>query len=701
MDNYVLFNGLYIKKDIAVANAELGKMIPRLDVVEDLLTKIGAHMGEMSSGFKNFAPDVKALTPHFEKLNETVDGISKSMNKAKSKSESFMEGVGSQIPMFQNLGPMMSNPYMLAGAAAAKAGEVLVDSIQMAMEFGSKMKELENLNMGKSEEELQALRGQILGLSISKGLDPQETIKSFAQIQKATGKYGKEVEEIVGAVGQLSMAVGADQGTMMDSVGKAVNAYRLSGSEIESYLESQAKSAQVGLASFNELAKAQGMYADAAAGAGQSYDTANKFFAAFNKVTKDSEKSAGMTRSIFEGLADPKIQRGLEQIGVSIRDSKGNMLDATQVAGQMNEKFKGMSDQKFSQFMVKVGGSEELKAAFQSIRGEGDALLGSFKEFDTTELSFDQMLEKGKNDPAVMKEIVGNQLEGIQTTLGQTFLPLVAQGLQFVSEKLAMVMDLFGSMNEEGSTFATILDAAKTAGEVLFNIFSFGYRIQFMLTKKLTEFASKSVLVKDIASGIGQIFEWIGIGVEKLFEFIGEGLDQVMGLLNGLESFYLKITGQEEEVNRKREEKETREKVEKFLGDENVKKLETNPELFKLVAKDYRINNIGDISRLEKEGKGGEIKKVIENFGKEKETVLPTVPGATPLSNSGLNDAVKTINDGGKSVRNVTVTIHKLVDTINNNVSNVSEGMRNSEDVVLEGLVRIVRDSEQALGNVG
>src|SRR5690606_36583605 len=120
-------------------------------------------------------------------------------------------------------------------------------------------------------------------------------------LQSATGVYGDDAIAIFKKGGQYSLATGADVNDSMNATTKAMKAFGMKVEDIDKLLESNAKAVQVGITTFDELAKVQTVYAGATASAGQSVDVGNKVFAMFTSIAKSGDLAANMTKTFFQG----------------------------------------------------------------------------------------------------------------------------------------------------------------------------------------------------------------------------------------------------------------------------------------------------------------------------------------------------------------------------------------------------------------
>ncbi|MDD2984714.1 MAG: phage tail tape measure protein, partial [Crocinitomicaceae bacterium] len=225
--------------------------------------------------------------------------------KIQKMKQSFVGGFSAmrnQFPGFASGMDLVTNKFALMAAGAALIGTVMVSSVRHANQFNKEFLPIANLNLDKSKGELEAYKDTIRKTAFDAGTDLNATTRAFYDVQSATGLFGKEAAAVTASVAKFSVATGADLNDSINQTTKAMKAFGLGSKDIDAYLISNAKTVQVGITTFAELAQVQTEYAGAAAGVGASVDTANKVFAAFTSIAKDSNMAANMTKTAFQGL---------------------------------------------------------------------------------------------------------------------------------------------------------------------------------------------------------------------------------------------------------------------------------------------------------------------------------------------------------------------------------------------------------------
>ncbi len=411
-----------------------------------------------------------------ENLGKGVDTMKEKLGSLKAAHVEAFSAMRAEIPLFDKAMKMLGNPYVLAIAGTVALGALLGKATNKAAEFNHEFLNIKQLNLDKQQSDMDTYKGLIYDTAMATGLAATDTAKAFYDIQSGTGLFGKEVADITRQVGKFSIATGAELPDAVNQTIKAMKAFNLPASEVQSLLESNAKTVQVGITTFAELARVQTEYAGAAAGAGQNVDTANKVFAAFTSIAKDSNTAATMTKSAFEGLTQASTVKGLKSIGISLYDAQGNMRELGGVLKEVSGKFKQMSPKEIDGLINKIGGPEGLRNMFVKLKTGSEDFFATMEAYDSSKFNLDHALANAKGDFITLKKIVGNQFNTVMAKLGEKILPPVARFMEKVSNVLEYSYnhwEKIGSIiSTVGSIVGTVLGVWKawTAAQWLLNI---------------------------------------------------------------------------------------------------------------------------------------------------------------------------------------------------------------------------------------
>lgn len=391
----------------------------------------------------------KKLDSKFDRINKEVDSIEKKdpFNKSRIGAEKFkknLEGIRGEVPLLDRGFRLLASPVGATAIAAGGLFAVLRKSNQEAQKFNNQFLELKNLNLDKTAAQIERLKNNVLGNSFITGRDAASTSTAFFDVQSATGKYGKEVNDIVAKLAKFSTATKADFNGSVEGAAKSIGIFNIQAKELDQFLASSAKTVQVGITTFDQLAKVQVEYAGAAAAANQGFDEGNKLFALFSKNAKSVDIAANLTKTAFQDLTKGSTIKGFSKIGVNLFDAKGQMMGIDRIASQLVPKLAEMSDLKFAKFKEAVGGSEGIKALLDQLKTSGDGVLQLFTDFDNSKFNLDDAFKNALTDAETLQTMLDNKLSTSFAMLGQSTQPimnnLTAGAIHFL-DKVSFAID--------------------------------------------------------------------------------------------------------------------------------------------------------------------------------------------------------------------------------------------------------------------
>lgn len=654
-----------------------------------------------------------------KKMTSVQDRVAAKFDKINRKINTFKGGLRktiNEIPILGRAVDLLKNPFAIVGGLAVGLALGLGSATTAAGEFNNEFLNIRNLNLDKTNSQLNDLKGNILSLSLSEGFNPKETATAYYDVQSATGLYGKAVEDITRKVGRFSIATGAEMGASINSTVKAMKAFGLEVNQIDDYLASNAKTVQVGITTFNDLAQVQTEYAGAAASANQNVNTANKVFAAFTAVAKDSTTAATMTKTAFEGLTQKSTVKGLKSIGVEMYNANGSMRNVDGIISELVPKFKSMSNQKFDALLNQIGGSEGLRGLLKQLKNDGDGVLKTFDAFDRSSFNVEDALRNAKGDFTVLKTLVANQVNVAMIMLGEKILPTVVRVFAKFNSMLSWVSGNSGLLKD--ILFATgIAVTGLAAALVISNSSLIATTAAMLITKAVTALTTSgfwklnaaiaanpigAVVLLLFALGAAFYLAWqrsekfrgIIMGSWEVIKGFGMLLkdyiiDRVKGVISG-------VTGLGKTLM-------------KFFKGDWKGAWDTGKEaMMDLTGTQAKINLVKNAGRLGKDWQTG-YQKGINSFKKDSSNKkkVPGVTGDNPIldpnnpEGGGTSSSINSVAGAGSGtkMRNVTVNITKLVESVVVQNSGSSLNMDEIVAKVEEALIRSVRGSEQMLSN--
>ncbi|HEX8575341.1 MAG TPA: phage tail tape measure protein [Flavobacterium sp.] len=361
----------------------------------------------------------------------------------------------------------------VAGAFAAIGGFALITSglnksIEATEKFDTAFLPIKQLNLDKSKSEISSYRNLIRDSAYIVGTSLEASTQGFYDLQSATGLYGKDAAEVFKTVGRYSIATGANLTDSINSTTKAMKAFGIGVIGIDALLTSNAKTVQVGITTFDELARVQTEYAGATSAAGQSVDTGNKIFAMFTSISKNADIAANMTKTFFDGLGQ-QTKQIKDSLNINVFDTKGNMKDADKLLIEISNKFKNMSDKQITEVINKIGGPEGLRGALAKVKTGAEDMINTFNAFDSSTFNLSDALKNAEGDYGKMKELFGNRMEMVFSKMGEKVLPILAGIFDKMNPMLDWLYKNVDWLIPAIGSFASVLGVL-TAGVWLFNV---------------------------------------------------------------------------------------------------------------------------------------------------------------------------------------------------------------------------------------
>lgn len=614
------------------------------------------ELRKIDQGFDNLKKSAN------EAEGQVTDSFQK-MDKQTSKFKQGLQNLAGEFPLLGNAIRLATSPLGLFTLGVVGVTAAFAHGVQEAKKFDNVFLELKQLNLDKTTSQINTLREDILDLSFEKGLDPHKTVKAFLDVQGGTGKFGDEVKEIVGQIGVFSMAMKMDFNEGINGAVKAMKIFGFGSEEMGDYLASSANAVNVGIASFEELAKVQTEFAGAAGAAGQDYDAANKVFAQFSLMAKNADIAATYTKGFFEDLTK------LEKIKINVFKDDGSFRKMDDILSDVNDKFKKLTDQDINKLIEKVGGNEGLRGMLKQVQLQGDDVLKLFEDFDNADFDFDKALANAKGDLDTMSQIVDNKLTTAWIRLGDTIKPILID----LKSWLADTLDWFGEVSKTLHTWS-----------------KYG---------NLKDENNRAAYERDL--GAESYMQANMPGYTRQLEGITDPTQKMQAIDNW-------IAGLQQDII------DTKGDVSLAYSDPTAFARQWNAdnayaaEQGWYTAPDLGTSRSADIELLQSqlnysyERVGGtqmminELKSLKEQYGAEGENILgTTTPGSS--SSSTKDDSIKGVSVAGAAIRNVTVNIENLIRENIINSSSAQNGMQITADEIVQIVVRAVRDAELTL----
>ena len=359
-----------------------------------------------------------------------VAQLKKGMNEAQRSLDNFSKNakaVGKSMTM------KVTAPLVGVGVAAGK----------MASDFEYSMTQIETL-VGRSVQEVNTLKGAVLGLSGETGRAPKELADAMFFITSAGLDATSATAALEASAKAAAVGLG-DTVTVADAVTNAMNGYGMSADGAAYATDVLAKTVEQGKASAQDLAPQFGRLIPMAAELGISFDQVGGGLAFLTRASGDAAMSATQFGGVMKSILKPSQQakKTLAEIGVDLGQlreaASEDLLGALQSLRSSLEE-NGM----------------EMSNVFEDVRGLNGALQLTGVATDAARSVMDELADSaGKLDEAfigVQKtaqfkiSTAMAEIKAAMITLGEQILPVVIPLIKSLAKFIGDLGRMFGSL---------------------------------------------------------------------------------------------------------------------------------------------------------------------------------------------------------------------------------------------------------------
>ena len=347
------------RQDQADAENAIEKTGKAAQTASGQVDKLGTSTDETGKKAKSAKAPLDEQARSTKKVGDESDAAEKKQRKQKAATEEQVAAAKS-----------LSTQLLLVGTAAAA---VVTLSVAKYAEFGSQMSNVRAATMATAEEQK-----ALADAALDAGADTSYSATEAAAAEEELAKAGQNVADIVGgslnaslalaAAGQLQVARSAE------IMATAMTQFAIPANEAAHVSDVLAAGAGKAQGSVDDLAHALSYVGPLANQAGWSIDETSGALAYFASQGILGEKAGTSLRGVLAALQAPSTvaAKTMEQYGLSIYDANGNMLSASQIAGQLQKSFGGLSQEERNAALGRIFGNESLVAANLLYAGGAD-----------------------------------------------------------------------------------------------------------------------------------------------------------------------------------------------------------------------------------------------------------------------------------------------------------------------------------------
>lgn len=351
------------------------------------------------------------------------------------------------------LGRSFMGSYLAMGGAAA----AIIAPAKASMYLESAMSKVKATGEVTASQ-MSALKTASMGMAQTFGMSATQSMGAVEQLIKA----GVSAQDIIGGglSGALSLAAAGemDVGDAAETAASAMTQFGLSGKDVGTVADTLAAGANKAQGGVSDLAQALSQVGTVAAGAGLDLQDTVGALAEFANAGIIGSDAGTSLKSMLQQIQNPTKQSSqlMKKLGLDFYDAKGNFVGLEGVAGQLQTRLKGLTQEQRNQALSQIFGADAVRTASvlykdgaAGVREWRDNVNGSGAAMRTASANMDNL----NGDLAKFKAAWANAFANIGSD-SQSPLRGIVQDLT----------NLAGVVERNQSTVATL---AKIAGAVV------------------------------------------------------------------------------------------------------------------------------------------------------------------------------------------------------------------------------------------
>lgn len=399
------------------------------------------------------------------------------------------------------LGTRMGN-LALAMAPAALAAGVMLGSfgacVGVAAGFEDQMAKVGAVSRASSEE-MAALEATAREL----GATTQFTAVQVGQAEQYLAMAGFSAKENIAAlpgVLNLAAATATDLGRAADISSDILSAFGMQAEEMTRVADTLALTCATANVNMELLGDTMKYVAPVARMAGLSLEETAAMAGLLGNVGIKGSQAGTTLKAMLNKMAAPtkEAQELFQKLGVTVKDSAGNLRSPVAVLGEMAEGLKTMGTAEQIAAMKMIVGEEAIAGFSELIKQEGIGAIAEYaRQLEAGGGSAAEMAARMNDTLAGSLRGMGSAWESLQITIGKLFLPVV----RAVVDALTGLLRLLDKAAQSKVGAAVLkMAAALATGVVAVTAFSAG----LWAVSKAAPFVSRTLLaIKTALLGLG------------------------------------------------------------------------------------------------------------------------------------------------------------------------------------------------------
>ncbi|EGQ3575718.1 phage tail tape measure protein [Staphylococcus pseudintermedius] len=371
--------------------------------------------------------ELQEATNEMKRMETQQRALNTSMGKLGAKLSSWgpkLQEIGRNM---QSIGRSMSlyvTAPVVAGFGAA---------VKKSIDFDDSMRKVKATS-GATSGEFQQLRDKALEMGAKTKFSASQSAEALNYMALA-GWDTKEMMTGIDGVMQLAAASGEDLGAVSDIVTDSLTAFGLKAKDSGHFADVLAQASSKANTDVRGLGEAFKYAAPVAGALGYTVEDTSIAIGLMSNAGIKGEKAGTALRTMFTNLAKPtkEMKNQMDELGVSITDSQGNMLPMRDVMDQLRGKFKGLSKDQQASAAATIFGKEAMSGALAVINASDEDYKKLTKSIDNSAGASKRMADEMEGGIGGSIRRMKSAIESLAISIGDVLAPYIKRLAEWVA----------------------------------------------------------------------------------------------------------------------------------------------------------------------------------------------------------------------------------------------------------------------------
>lgn len=371
--------------------------------------------------------ELQEATNEMKRMETQQRALNTSMGKLGAKLSNWgpkLQEIGRNM---QSIGRSMSlyvTAPVVAGFGAA---------VKKSIDFDDSMRKVKATS-GATSGEFQQLRDKALEMGAKTKFSASQSAEALNYMALA-GWDTKEMMTGIDGVMQLAAASGEDLGAVSDIVTDSLTAFGLKAKDSGHFADVLAQASSKANTDVRGLGEAFKYAAPVAGALGYTVEDTSIAIGLMSNAGIKGEKAGTALRTMFTNLAKPTkaMKNQMDELGISITDSQGNMLPMRDVMDQLRGKFKGLSKDQQASAAATIFGKEAMSGALAVINASDEDYKKLTKSIDNSAGASKRMADEMEGGIGGSIRRMKSAIESLAISIGDVLAPYIKRLAEWVA----------------------------------------------------------------------------------------------------------------------------------------------------------------------------------------------------------------------------------------------------------------------------